>query len=55
MTIIKNVCNLVNTLTERLMQDAIDRRRYQIDLYLYVDDQGNARIEIKWPEGGYLR
>lgn len=45
MTIIKNVCELLDTLTERLMKDAIDCCNYQIDLYLYVDDQGNARIE----------
>lgn len=45
MTIIKNVCELIDTLTERLMQDAIDCCGYQIDLYLYVKEDGTAWIE----------
>lgn len=49
---ITNTEAILNSLTEILLQDAIDLPPYQRDVYMYVDADGTASLEIFVNVGG---
>lgn len=50
--IIKNTAEILNTLTEILLEDVIELPSYQRDVYMYVDADGIASLELYVNVGG---